>query len=63
MTHPLAITPNRSGAFGMAAGDRVIYQIDGRRGVADEFLCDGDAFVTWDDGTCGTVKWNHLQKE
>ena len=46
----------------MEAGDRVRYGIDGRTGIADEFLHDGDAFVTWDDGTFGTVKWSHLEK-
>jgi hypothetical protein len=42
-------------------GERVRYTIDGRTGVADEFLSDGDTFVTWDDGTFGNVKWNHLE--
>lgn len=51
----------RGGAMGMLAGDRVRYTIDGRTGVADEFTHDGDAFITWDDGTFGTVKWNHLE--
>jgi hypothetical protein len=61
MTHPLSF-PNTSGALDMQAGDRVIH-IDGRRGVADEFLHDGDAFVSWDDGTFDTVKWNVLRRE
>lgn len=61
--HPLAIPNNRSGANGMKAGDRVIYAIDGRRGVADEFLHDGDAFVTFDGGIYETVKWHHLRAE
>lgn len=60
--HPYAFEDNKSGALGMKAGDRVRYTIDGRTGVADEFLHDGDAFVTWDDGTFGTVHWNHLEK-
>jgi len=60
--HPHAL-PNKSGACGMKAGDRVIYTINGRRGVADEFMHDGDAFMTWDDGTFGTVKWNNLIPE
>jgi hypothetical protein len=47
----------------MSAGDRVRYTINGRTGVADEFLSDGDAFVTWDDGIYGTVKWHHLRPE
>lgn len=63
MTHPLAFPGNRSGARTMRAGDRVIYTIDGRRGVADEFLSDGDTFVSFDDGEFGNVKWNHLEPE
>lgn len=42
------------------AGDYVIYLIDGRCGTLDKCLHDGDAFVTWDDGTFGTVRWYHL---
>lgn len=61
MMHPLAIK-NDNGANGMKSGDRIIYIIDGRTGVADEFLHDGDAFVTFDDGQCETVKWHHLRK-
>lgn len=57
--HPLARDGNKSGAFDMRAGDR-IRSIDGREGVADEFLSDGDALVTWRDGTSETVKWNTL---
>lgn len=61
--HPFAFKDNRSGACGMKAGDRVTYSIDGRSGVADEFLHDGDAFVSFDDGKFETVKWNHLVPE
>ena len=61
--HPLAQQKYRSGANGMRAGDRIIYTIDGRHGVADEFLHDGDAFVTFDDGKYETVKWHHLCPE
>lgn len=61
--HPFAIPENRSGANGMKAGDRVIYTIDGRHGVANEFLHDGDAFVTFDDGEFATVKWRNLLPE
>lgn len=63
MTHPFAFVPNRSGTNDMKAGDRVIYLLDGRRGVADEFLQAGDTYVTWDDGTFGNVKWRLLMKE
>ena len=60
--HPFAFPGNRSGAFDMRSGDRVVHEPDGRTGVADEFLHDGDALMTWDDGTFGTVKWNNLRK-
>ena len=63
MSHPLAFPENRSGANGMKAGDRIVYVIDGRCGVADEFLHDGEAFVTFDDGSYETVKWHHLRPE
>lgn len=59
--HPFAQTTFHNGANGMKAGDRIRYTIDGRTGTADEFLSDGDTFVTWDDGTYDTVKWNHLE--
>jgi len=59
--HPFAQTDKRNGANGMKAGDHVRYLIDGRTGIADEFLHDGDCFITWDDGSFGTVKWNHLE--
>jgi hypothetical protein len=61
--HPYAIPGNQSGANGMKCGDRIVYTIDGRHGVADEFLHDGDAFVSFDDGSFETVKWNHLRIE
>lgn len=59
--HPLAIIDHANGANGMRAGDRVRYILDGRTGVADEFLSDGDALITWDDGSHGIVKWNWLE--
>jgi hypothetical protein len=46
----------------MQSGGRVIH-LDGRRGVADEFLSDGDALVSWDDGTFDTVRWNSIRPE
>lgn len=61
--HPLAFRDNKSGAYDMTAGDRIVYTIDGRHGIADEFLSDGDTFVTFDDGRCETVKCNHLVLE
>lgn len=49
--------------IGMTEGDRVVYKIDGRHGVAGEFLQDGDCQVTFDDGSTKMVKWNNLRKE
>ena len=62
--HPMAL-PNSSGFtdgndVSVKSGDRVQYRFGLRTGVLDEALQDGDAFVTWDDGTYGTVKWHHL---
>lgn len=65
-THPLAIGPNaepgRSGGNGMRSGDRVEHR-DGRKGVAVEFLSDGDALVTWDNGSHGVVRWGAIKPE
>lgn len=62
--HPFAFEGKSGGNSGawneVHAGDHVIYLIDGRTGTLDECLHDGDAFVTWDDGTFGTVHWYHL---
>ena len=44
------------------AGDQIIYGPDQRTGIMDEALHDGDAFVTFDDGSRETVKWRHLVK-
>lgn len=63
MTHPHAFPDNKSGAKGMKAGDRFIYIIDGRHGICDEFLQDGDAFVTFDGGEVDTIKWHHMVAE
>ena len=67
MSHPLAIQGNTSGfqdKFGsdVRAGDRVLHLRDGRTGVLDEALHDGDAFVTFDNGQYATVKWACLRK-
>ncbi len=64
--HPLAFPDNKSG-FDLGnglieAGDKVISLLDGRKGTMDEALHDGESFVTWEDGTFGTIKWNHLRK-
>jgi hypothetical protein len=64
MTHPLAISGRSGGNCGswneVRAGDHVICLITGQTGTLDECLHDGDAFVTWDDGTYETVKWYNL---
>lgn len=59
MRHPLAIG-GRTSVAGITSGDRVRSRYTGLTGVVDEFLSDGDAFVSWDDGTFGTVKWREL---
>jgi len=61
--HPLALLGHHNGALGMKAGDRVVYRLDGRHGRADEFTSDGEAFITWDDGTYDIVKWKNLYPE
>lgn len=62
--HPLAIKGNNGGNNGtwneVKAGDHIINLIDGRTGTLDECIHDGDAFVTWDDGTFDIVKWHNL---
>ena len=52
----------KTGAFDLTEGDRFRYDIDGRIGIAGEFTQDGDCYVTWEDGTGGTIKWNHMTK-
>lgn len=59
--HPLAYPGIKSGANGMKNGDAIRHKPDGRTGIADEFLHDGDALVTWDDGGHGEVKWVNLE--
>jgi N6-adenosine-specific RNA methylase IME4 len=54
----------KSGCFSgterqLMAGDRFVY-FDGRTGVANEFMQDGEADVIWDDGNHATIKWNHM---
>lgn len=51
---------NSDGQHLVRAGDRVIYLIDGRTGTLDECLHDGEALVTWGDGSFDTVNWYHL---
>lgn len=45
----------------MKAGDKVRCMFTGKTGTADEFLQDGDASVSWDDGSGGMPKWWHLE--
>ena len=70
MTHPFAFPERRSGGNSGAwnevhDGDHVIYLITGKTGTLDECLHDGDAFVTWDDGTfgnCSLVSFGAVSK-
>lgn len=61
MPHPLASAEKRSGANSMKAGDRVYYTIDDRYCIADEFLSDGEALVTFDGGVHAIVNWHNLR--
>ena len=67
-THPYAFLGNKGGFTDgngrmVVAGDCVEYRFENhRRGILDEALQDGDAFVTWDDGSYATVKWCNLAK-
>lgn len=58
--HPLAITPGKSGFYGITSGDRIV--VDGRLGWLDEALPDGDALITFDDGEHAIVRWNQVKK-
>ena len=60
--HPLARTNNQSGTMNLRSGDRVRHILDGRIGVADEFTQDGDALMTWSDGSFGIVRSTHLSR-
>src|ERR1700726_1906267 len=62
--HPFAFEGKSGGNSGawneVHAGDHVISLITGKTGKLDECLQDGDAYVTWDDGSFAAAKWNHL---
>lgn len=57
--HPLTFNTD-TGANGMKAGE-IVQHRDGRKCRLDEALHDGDAFVTWEDGTWGETKWYQLE--
>ena len=64
--HPLAF-PNDNGCTTqhgekIHAGDVVVLP-DGRIATVDEILPDGDALLTFTDGTFGEAKWHSLIKE
>lgn len=63
--HPLAVPTDhrRNGALGMRTGQRIIYAPDGRCGVADEFLQDGEVYLTLDDGSHVATKWRFVSPE
>lgn len=62
--HPLALKTNTVGNSSawneVRAGDHVICLDTGKTGTLDECLHDGEALVTWDDGTFADTKWHHL---
>lgn len=63
--HPLAIETGAgftdANGRSVKGGDRIEFR-DGRRGTMDEAMQDGEAFVTWDDGTHETINWKHCCK-
>lgn len=66
MTHPMAFPGGINGGTNkhgqrMSAGDRVRNPFNGKTGIADEFLQDGDTYITYDDGIFDNVKWYHLE--
>lgn len=67
MVHPHAFPGSKGGFIDgfdekVNEGDRVFYTIDRKIATMDEALHDGDAFVSFEDGSYGTVKWRHLIK-
>jgi hypothetical protein len=58
--HPLALPGNISGAAGMKAGERFTDSLSGADGTADEFLPEGIALVTFDNGLHGELKWAQM---
>lgn len=66
--HPFVILDHKNGGtnkYGqrMQSGDRVKNPFNNKIGTADEFLQDGDTYITYDDGTYDCVKWYHLVPE
>jgi len=61
--HPFARSGILSGALGMKSGCRFISATDGRHGWADEFIRDGYALVTFDDGAHEEIKWTLMSPE
>ncbi len=67
MPHPHSFPGNKNGFHDgfdekVEEGDKVFYTVDRRIATLDEALQDGDAFVTFEDGSYGTVKWRNLVK-
>lgn len=56
----MAFTQHPTGANNMMSGQSVLYLPDQRVCRVDEFTSDGDAFVTYPDGTYDLVRWRHL---
>jgi hypothetical protein len=66
--HPLAWRAMSGNGFDLGRGrftgdDRIICTLNGKHGYMDEAMHDGDALVSYDDGTFDIVKWGHLRKE
>jgi len=66
MTHPMSFPNGHNGGTNkhgqqMKAGDRVRNPFNNKVGIANEFLQDGDTYITYDDGTFDNVKWYHLE--
>lgn len=59
--HPLALADDgKSGFYGIIAGERIRW--NGKLGYLDEALPDGDAYISLDDGTFETVRWNSVER-
>lgn len=58
--HPLAFNGSSStGFYGHTSGD-ILTHVSGKKCRLDEALPDGEAFITFEDGTYDCVKWNSL---
>jgi hypothetical protein len=58
--HPFAFPDNDTGALGMKSGQTLIDN-EGNICTADEFLTDGEVFVSYPDGSYSTLKWTQVR--